>query len=133
MDELATWHQIVFNKDLKLLHSTLAEDVLFRTPLYLKPRIGRDLVTAVLASALNIFQDFKYHREFLEKDSMCLEFEATVEGKQIKGVDIIRWKEGRIVEFEVMMRPINSLKRFGELQASGIPDMIAKLGLKAKL
>jgi hypothetical protein len=42
--------------------------------------------------------------------SLCPQ--ATVEGKPVRGVDIIRWNEaGKIVEFEVMMRPVKPLLR----------------------
>ncbi|KAJ3363217.1 hypothetical protein HDU91_003067 [Kappamyces sp. JEL0680] len=133
---LALWHKAIQEKDYKLLQQLLDENVVFRTPLYLKPRKGSSLVTAILASASTIFKDFVYHRELKSDDGRdyILEFEATVEGKTVKGVDIIRLDAGgKIVEFEVMMRPVKTVARFGELQAIGIPKMIAALGLDAKL
>lgn len=42
---------------------------------------------------------------------MDLGFSATVKGKQVKGIDLIRWNnDNKIVHFEVMMRPINGLQ-----------------------
>jgi hypothetical protein len=39
-----------------------------------------------------------------------LEFETTVGGKYVNGVDIIRCDEtGRIVEFRVMIRPLQAI------------------------
>ena len=39
-----------------------------------------------------------------------LEFSATVSGRQLKGIDMIRIDdEGRIVDFEVMVRPRSGL------------------------
>jgi hypothetical protein len=39
-----------------------------------------------------------------------LEFETTVEGKYVNGVDIIRCNdEGRIIEFRVMIRPLQAV------------------------
>ncbi|KAI8893468.1 hypothetical protein BC833DRAFT_569191 [Globomyces pollinis-pini] len=133
---LDRWHSAVLNKDLKLLNSLLHPNIEFHTPLYLKSRKGSGMVTAILASAINIFQDFKYNREWVSQDQLnyCLEFQAIVEGKIIKGVDLIRIDEsGRIIHFEVMLRPIKQLARFGELQAEGIPKMIEKLQINAKL
>jgi len=44
-----------------------------------------------------------------------LEFSAMVGDKQLKGVDLIRFDEhGKIVEFEVMIRPINATAALGE-------------------
>ena len=134
---LQKWHQIIFKKDYKLLYSILHEDIVFHTPLYLKPREGKDIVTAILASASSIFQDFKYVQELTTNNGLnyILVFEAKVEGDTVRGVDIIRIdKEGLIVEFEVMMRPIKTLAKFGNLQAEGIPKKIQELQLfNAKL
>ena len=45
----------------------------------------------------------------LAGDTAVLEFETTVEGKYVNGVDIIRCNdEGRIVEFRVMIRPLQA-------------------------
>ena len=39
-----------------------------------------------------------------------LEFETTIEGKYVNGVDIIRCDDdGRIVEFRVMIRPLQAV------------------------
>ncbi|MNO82534.1 hypothetical protein D3C76_738130 [compost metagenome] len=46
---------------------------------------------------------------------MILEFSARVGGKELKGIDMIRFNEqGRIVEFEVMVRPLSGLQALGE-------------------
>ena len=46
----------------------------------------------------------------LTDDTAVLEFESTVEGKYVNGVDIIRCNdEGRIVEFRVMIRPLQAV------------------------
>jgi hypothetical protein len=46
---------------------------------------------------------------------VVLEFSARVGDKQLKGIDMIRFDEqGRIVDFEVMIRPLNSLQALGE-------------------
>ncbi|KAJ3259543.1 hypothetical protein HK103_002096 [Boothiomyces macroporosus] len=136
---LQDWHRVVFQQDLQTLRSLLDENVTFHTPLYLKPRVGRDIVTAVLAAAISNFQDFKYFREWITPDGLnwALEFEANVEERKIKGVDLIRWEikngEWKIVEFEVMLRPVKQLVRFGQLQASKIPEVIKQMGFKVKL
>ena len=43
-------------------------------------------------------------------DVAVLEFETTIEGKYVNGVDIIRCNEaGHIVEFRVMIRPLQAV------------------------
>jgi hypothetical protein len=46
---------------------------------------------------------------------VVLEFSAKVNGRELKGIDMIRFDEqGRIVEFEVMVRPMSGLQALGE-------------------
>ena len=46
----------------------------------------------------------------LAGDTAVLEFETTVEGKYVNGVDIIRINDaGKIVEFRVMLRPLQAV------------------------
>ena len=46
----------------------------------------------------------------LQGSRSVLEFETTMEGKYVNGVDIIRCNdEGRIIEFRVMIRPLQAV------------------------
>ncbi len=60
-------------------------------------------------------------------DTAVLEFETTVEGTYVNGVDIIRCDAaGRIVEFRVMIRPLQAVNVVHEqmratLEAMGPP------------
>ena len=50
-------------RDLDALTDTLAEDVVFRSPVVYKPYEGRDAVRVLLGAALRVFEDFRYDRE----------------------------------------------------------------------
>ena len=51
----------------------------------------------------------------LAGDVAVLEFETTVDGKYVNGVDIIRCDDsGRIVEFRVMIRPLQAIQAVAE-------------------
>jgi hypothetical protein len=53
---------------------------------------------------------FRYTKQVLAGDTAVLEFETSVEGTYVNGVDIIRCNdEGRIVEFRVMLRPLKAI------------------------
>ena len=53
---------------------------------------------------------FRYTKTVMAGDTAVLEFETTVEGKYVNGVDIIRCNdEGRIVEIRVMIRPLQAI------------------------
>lgn len=120
-DRLARWHRAVFDRDAEALSSLLADDIVFHAPLYLKPRKGKAAVTAVLATAISVFEDFTYHRELTHGDNWCLEFSATVDGLSLKGIDLIRFDaEGKMVDFEVYIRPANALAAFGAKMAEAM-------------
>ena len=58
---------------------------------------------------------FGYRKQVLAGDTAVLEFETSVEGKYVNGVDIVRCDEaGRIVEFRVMMRPLRGIQAVHE-------------------
>ncbi|MCP4301147.1 MAG: nuclear transport factor 2 family protein, partial [Gammaproteobacteria bacterium] len=54
--------------------------------------------------------NFRYTREVMSGDHIILEFESTIDGKYVNGVDIMTWNsEGRISEFKVMIRPLQAV------------------------
>ena len=112
---LAAWHRMIAANDLGGIAGLCAPDVVFRSPVAFTPYQGADLVAAFLQQAVQVFADFRYHRAFEDGErSVVLEFSARVEDKQLKGIDLIRFDEqGRIVEFEVMIRPFNALQALG--------------------
>lgn len=57
-------------------------------------------------------------------DTAVLEFETTVEGKYVNGVDIIRCDDaGRIVEFRVMIRPLQAVNVVHEQMRAMLESM----------
>ena len=75
-----------------------------------------------------MFEDFAYHRELATDDGLnaVLEFSARVGDKQLKGIDLIRFdSEGRIVDFEVMIRPLSGLQALGEQMGQRIGPLLA--------
>ncbi len=80
------------------------------------PYPGRAAIVLVLTTVNQVFQEFRYHRSFVSEDghSVVLEFSAQVDGKQLKGIDMIRFDaQGKIAEFEVMIRPLSGLQALG--------------------
>lgn len=114
---LQRWHEMVERKDLGALPELLAENAVFRSPMAHTPYPGATVVSTILNTVLQVFVDFTYHRQLATADglSVVLEFSASVGGRQLKGIDMIRFDEqGRIVEFEVMVRPMSGLQALGE-------------------
>lgn len=111
---LDRWHHIVFDHDMTDLQAMLAEDVVFRSPYVWRPYHGRQAAWFILSTVIDVFQDFAYHRELIDGDNWALEFSARVGDLSLKGIDLIRLDdEGRIVEFEVFIRPFNGLQALG--------------------
>ena len=121
---LDQWHTLVAHKDLDALEALVHPDAVFRSPMAFNPYSPAPALLLALRTVITIFQDFAYHRQFASGDGLnvVLEFSAVVDGKQLKGIDMIRFDEqGRIVEFEVMIRPLNALQALGA-------EMGARLG-----
>jgi hypothetical protein len=114
---ISKWHEMLRNKDLGALPALLHPDAMFRSPMAFKPYQSAQAVALILTTVYKVFTNFVYHREFISADglSVVLEFSANVGDKQLKGVDVIRFDtHGKIVEFEVMIRPFNSLQALGK-------------------
>lgn len=124
---LQRWHSMVAANDMSEVASLCAPDAVFRSPVAFTPYRGVDLVAAFLQQALQVFDDFRYHRTFIDSErSLVLEFSAKVGDKELKGIDMIRFDEaGRIAEFEVMVRPATGLQALGAEMARRMAPILA--------
>ncbi|MCF4994768.1 nuclear transport factor 2 family protein [Pseudomonas syringae] len=116
-EALSRWHDMIRTGDLKALPELLDPQAIFRSPMAHTPYPGAHVVSMILNTVFNVFEDFQYHRELATADGLnvVLEFSAKVGEKQLKGIDMIRFNEqGKIVEFEVMVRPLSGLQALGE-------------------
>ena len=110
------WHRFVTGNQSEGLDNLLADDVVFYSPIVYTPQRGKAVTTMYLhAAAKTLLADvgdgaFRYTKQVLADDVAVLEFETTVRGKYVNGVDIIRCDDtGRIVEFRVMIRPLQAI------------------------
>lgn len=113
---LESWHRMIQTRDLAALATIVHPDAEFRSPMAFKPYRSREAVILILSTVITIFENFTYHRAFASEDgqNLVLEFSADVGGKSLKGIDMIRFDaEGLIVDFEVMIRPLNGLQALG--------------------
>ena len=125
---LERWHQFVAAKDLSALPELLHPQAVFRSPMAHTPYAGAQVVNLILNTVLKVFEDFAYHRELATADglSVVLEFSAKVGGRELKGIDMIRFDDsGRIVEFEVMVRPMSGLQALGAEMAQRLAPFLA--------
>jgi len=126
-ETLERWHRMVAAGDLSQVASLCAPEAVFRSPVAHTPYRGAELVAAFLQQAVQTSSDFRYHRTFTDgESSVVLEFGAKVGDKEIKGIDMIRFDEaGRIVDFEVMVRPASGLQALGAEMARRMAPILA--------
>ena len=127
-EALGSWHAMIAAGDLGQLPELLHPQALFRSPMAFKPYAGAPMVNLILNTVLKVFEDFAYHRELASPDglSLVLEFSAKVGERELKGIDMIRFdEEGKIVEFEVMIRPMSGLQALGEEMARRLAPLLS--------
>ncbi|MBA4109359.1 MAG: polyketide cyclase [Leptothrix sp. (in: Bacteria)] len=113
---LALWHEMVSLQDMGRLPTILNDAAVFRSPMAFKPYVSAAAVNLILNTVMKVFTQFEYHRTLVAEDGLnvVLEFSAMVGDKSLKGIDMIRFDEaGLIVDFEVMVRPLNGLQALG--------------------
>ena len=112
MDALARWHAIIKHRDAAGLGDILTQDCVFLSPVVHTPQQGRDLTVLYLTGAMHVFNEtFHYTKEVISDAHAVLEFECTVDGIVINGVDIITFADdGRICEFRVMVHPLKAMQ-----------------------
>ena len=126
IDTLKTWHGLLHSRDATVLQDLLADDVVFHSPVVHTPQRGKAITALYLTGAMHTLnnQHFRYEREIIGTSDAVLEFVTEIDGIQINGVDLIRWREdGRIVDFKVMVRPLKAVNALH--QAMG--QMLQKL------
>jgi hypothetical protein len=108
------------------LDALLDDDVVFYSPIVFTPQRGKDVTALYLTAASSVFpgegpvsetgeakstgDGFHYTKETFGGNSAVLEFETTMEGKYVNGVDMITCNDaGKIIEFRVMIRPLQAV------------------------
>ncbi len=112
IDTLKAWHSLVHSRDATALQDLLADDVVFHSPVVHTPQRGKAITALYLKCALHTLNNahFRYEREIIGANDAVLEFAAEIDGVQVNGVDLIRWREdGRIIDFKVMVRPLKAV------------------------
>jgi hypothetical protein len=112
------------------LDGLLADDVVFYSPIVYTPQRGKAIASLYLQAAARALPGnavdgaFRYTKKILVGDTAVLEFETTVDGKYVNGVDIIRCDQaGRIVEFRVMIRPLQAVNVVHEQMRAALSTM----------
>jgi hypothetical protein len=139
-DVVERWHQHLRGELVGGLDELLHPDVVFYSPIVYTPQEGREITTLYLTAAGQTLPGdgdgagtgdgssagggFRYTKQVLDGDTAVLEFETTVGGKYVNGVDIIRCDDdGKIVEFRVMIRPLQAVNLVHEQMKAALERM----------
>jgi hypothetical protein len=137
---IENWHAHLRGELEGGLDAMLADDVVFYSPIVYTPQRGKDVTKLYLQAAGATFtgtpkakapakltgSKFRYTREVLSGHDAVLEFESEVQGKYVNGVDIIRCDdEGKIVEFRVMIRPLQAVNLMHQQMAAMLEKLNA--------
>ncbi len=136
---VAQWHAFVSGESPDGLDELLDDEVVFYSPIVFTPQRGRQIASLYLRAASHAFagrdpdpnaggegpeRGFRYTKTVLGDDVAVLEFETTMAGKYVNGVDIIRCNhEGRIIEFRVMIRPLQAVNLVQQQMAAMLESM----------
>ena len=115
------WHRLVRTQDPSGLSILLDDNAVFLSPVVHTPQVGKAITAAYLSAAFTVFfnPSFKYVREIVGERDAMLEFETTIDGVMVNGVDIIKWnQEDKITEFKVMVRPLKAINLIHERMAT---------------
>ena len=118
MSTAAGFRAAVQRGDVEAAAQLLAPDVVFHSPVTFHPFVGRDTVSGLLALVAQTFEDFRYTDELEADGAHALIFRASVAGRELEGIDLLRFDaDGLISDFSVMLRPLSGLLPFAEAMA----------------
>ncbi|WP_439379843.1 nuclear transport factor 2 family protein [Amycolatopsis lexingtonensis] len=118
---MSSFRKAVEARDPDAMAATLAENVVFRSPVAFKPYPGKAITAAILRGVLRVFEDFRYVRELSggEGHDHALVFEARIGDVRVEGCDFIHLDaDGLIDEFTVMVRPLSAAQALAEAMAA---------------
>jgi ketosteroid isomerase-like protein len=126
MTPIERWHEVVASRDPKALRELLADDVVFHSPVVHTPQVGRAITEAYLLAAMQVLNNdsFRYVGEWSGDGSTVLEFNCTVDGIEVDGIDMIHWNAaGCIDRFKVMVRPLKAIQKLHERMGQQLARM----------
>ncbi|MFD9290150.1 nuclear transport factor 2 family protein [Streptomyces sp. NPDC060030] len=131
METAERFRDAVEKGELTALGDLFTEDIRLYSPVKFTPFEGKPMVLGLFGVLLRTFEDFRYIGDLEgtaetsadgeEARSTILLFRATVNGKEIHGIDLLQFDEaGLIKEFTVMVRPRSAVHALGQAVLEGL-------------
>jgi hypothetical protein len=102
--------------------ATLAEDVVFHSPVTFRAFEGRDATAHVLAAVMRVFSEFRYTDVLMGTPPTgnvhALVFRANVGDREVEGIDLVRVNGDDLIDdFTVFARPLSGLTALAQRMA----------------
>ena len=139
---IARWHQYLRGELPGGLDELLHDDVVFFSPVVFTPQRGKAVTKKYLEAAgatlggepgpaaaehggnTAVGGKFRYVSEVMSDNRAVLEFETEMSGKYVNGVDLITCDDdGKIIEFKVMIRPLQAINALHEAMRAMLERM----------
>ncbi len=138
------WHEHMKGNLDGGLDAMLHRDVVFLSPIVFTPQKGIDITKAYLSAAGGTLGGdapesssegspatgggaFQYTKEILNGHHAVLEFETSIDGKYVNGIDMMTCDDdGMITEFKVMIRPLQAINLVHEQMKAMLAKMAAQ-------
>lgn len=134
------WHAHLRGNYEPGLDGLLHDDCVFYSPVVFTPQRGKEITKMYLNAAGatlgpgpgdkaakerdESYIPFRYTKEVVSGNTAVLEFERTIGGKYVNGVDIITCDDdGKIIEFKVMIRPLQAVNLLHQQMAAMLEKM----------
>ena len=140
------WHDHMRGRLDGGLDAILHQDVVFLSPIVFTPQKGIDITKLYLSAAGGTLGgekpgtggasssddkpdgSFRYTKEILDGHHAVLEFETSIDGKYVNGIDMMTCDDdGMITEFKVMIRPLQAIN----LVHAQMKSMLEKMATQA--
>jgi SnoaL-like domain len=118
---MTDFRKAVEERDPEAIAATLADNVVFRSPVAFRPYEGRAITAAILRGVLRVFEDFHYVRELSSDDRRdhALVFQTRLGDTTVEGCDFLHLDEsGLIDELTVMVRPLSAAQALSAAMAA---------------
>lgn len=133
---LKRWHRYIGGDRGVRLEDMIHPDCVFHSPVVYTPQKGRAITVAYLQAAASVLGGgpeggggnaarggFRYRSEIMSGHQAVLEFESELNGIYINGIDMITLSTegehaGTILEFKVMVRPLQAVNKLHQLMAA---------------
>lgn len=145
---LEKWHKFMRGQLPGGLDELLHDDVVFLSPVVFTPQEGKEITKLYLQAAAGTLNEpaaksgtdvtasdadtkqkgaFRYVKEVASGNHAVLEFETTIDGKYVNGIDFITCDDdGKIIEFKVMIRPLQAINAIHRAMGQMLEQMTAK-------